>query len=132
MSRGGSPLSSHATSASIEIDRMALSTRPARTRFTDGEDASPTRRHDDHDSRSPPVDRRGVSRIRGSRWPGTLGFGLALAAAPALLAASGALWVQVAAAGGGAVAATGGVWLMRFGWPNRRHSELHNLLMALG
>ena len=73
-----------------------------------------------------------MSRIRGSRWPGTLGFGLALAAAPALLAASGALWVQVAAAGGGAVAATGGVWLMRFGWPNRRHSELHNLLMALG
>lgn len=73
-----------------------------------------------------------MSRIRASRFAAVAGLGLILAAVPSLLAASGALGIQVAAAGAGAAIATGGLALMRVGWPHRRRSDIHHLLAALG
>ena len=78
------------------------------------------------------MNRRGVSRIRFSRWLPVAGFGLLLAAIPSLLVASGALRIQLVAATAGALMAAGGVALARVGWPRRRCSEIHHLLAALG
>lgn len=78
------------------------------------------------------MDRRGVSRFRAWRWLPVAGFGVLFAVVPSLLAASGALRIQVAAGAAGALMAAGGVSLMRVGWPHRRRSELHHLLAALG
>ena len=60
------------------------------------------------------------------------GIGVLCALVPCVLGASGALRVQVVAAVVGAAMATGGVALGLAGWPQRRSSELHNLLAAFG
>jgi hypothetical protein len=78
------------------------------------------------------MNRSGVSRIRSSRWLPVVGFGLLLLVVPSLLAASGALRLQVVAAAAGALMAAGGVSLMRVAWPHRRRSDIHHLLAALG
>jgi hypothetical protein len=73
-----------------------------------------------------------VSRIRASRSLPLAGFALLVAVVPSLLAASGALQVQVVAATAGALMAVGGVSLMRVAWPHKRRSDIHHLLVALG
>jgi hypothetical protein len=78
------------------------------------------------------TDRRGVCSIRSRRWLLIAGLALLFALVPSLLATSGALRIQIAAAAAGALMAAGGAALLRIGWPRRRRSELHNLVAALG
>jgi hypothetical protein len=73
-----------------------------------------------------------MPRIPLSRWLPLTGFGLLLVAIPSLLAASGALPIQVVAAAGGAFGAASGASLIRVGWPHRRRSEVQRLLAAFG
>jgi hypothetical protein len=73
-----------------------------------------------------------VRSIRSRRWLPTAALALVFALIPALLAASGALGIQIAAAAAGALMAAGGAALLRVAWPHRRRSELHHLLAALG
>jgi hypothetical protein len=80
----------------------------------------------------PPMDRRGVWSIRSRRWLPIAGLALLFALVPSLLATSGALGIQIAAAAAGALMAAGGAALFRIGWPRRRRSELHHLVAALG
>lgn len=61
-----------------------------------------------------------------------VGLGLLLALVPSLLAASGALAIQVVAATAGALLATGGAALVRVGWAHRQRSDLHHLVVAVG
>jgi hypothetical protein len=74
----------------------------------------------------------GMPSIRARCWLPVAGLGLLFALVPSRLAAPGALQIQIVAAAVGAVVATGGVALVRLGWPRRRHSDVHHLFGALG
>ena len=73
-----------------------------------------------------------VPRVSVHRRLVVAGIDVLCALVPSVLAASGALRVQVVAAVVGAAMATAGVALGLAGWPRRRSSELHNLLAAFG
>ncbi len=60
------------------------------------------------------------------------GLGVLLALAPLLLAASGALRIQLVASAAGAFLATAGVAITLMAWPRRRRSDLHHLYAAIG
>ncbi len=74
---------------------------------------------------------RRLEPVRGGRLL-VAGAGALLVLVPVLLARTGALTVQVVAAGAGALLATGGLSLMRGAWPRRRITDLHYLLFAVG
>ena len=82
------------------------------------------------DARSRP--RPEATATRGGRTRISFGLAVLFALVPSLLAASGALRIQVVAAAAGALLATTGAVLGTVSWPKRRQSEVHHLLFAVG
>jgi len=82
------------------------------------------------DARSRP--RPEATATRGGRTRISFGLAVLFALLPSLLAASGALRIQVVAAAAGALLATTGAVLGTVSWSKRRQSEVHHLLFAVG
>lgn len=76
--------------------------------------------------------RRAVGTAGAPRLVPVAAVGAVLALVPGVLGISGALAVQVLAAGAGAAVATAGFALGLRSWPRRRASDLAHLLISLG